>query len=350
MAIKLKPLAEQVVVITGASSGIGLATAIMAAKHGAKLVLAARNGDALGEAEKNIVEQGGEAIHVVADVASRGDVERIAQAAIDRFGRIDTWVNNAGTGIMGRIEQINDADHRRLFDTNFWGIVNGSTVALPYLRRQGGALINLGSVVSDMAMPMQGMYSASKHAIKGFTEALRTEMEQDENVSITLIKPAAIATPFFEHARNYTGKRPVAPSPVYRADDVALGILRAAEQPMRDVYVGGGGKAMSLMRNHAPKLADLVGKYLVPGMSMKDEPTPYHNDNLHQAGIDGRKDGDDFDRSRPSAYTMAVTKPCSQRRCPNDRCGPGGPGTGRGADEPEEAGLMICPVAPSFGR
>src|SRR4051812_19866333 len=151
MSLKLKPLNEQVIVITGASSGIGLATAESAAKQGAKVVLAARSGRTLDEIVSRITGAGGQAVSVEGDVADRAQVARVAQTAVERFGRIDTWVNDAGVAIYGRLDQVSEDDSRRLFDTNFWGVVNGSMAALPYLKRQGGALINVGSEVSEAA-------------------------------------------------------------------------------------------------------------------------------------------------------------------------------------------------------
>src|SRR5699024_4598527 len=159
-----------------------------------KLVLAARGADVLDAVVQGLVDNGVEAIAVVADVAERSQVERIAEAALASFGRIDTWVNNAGGTIYGRLDQVSEGDSRRLFAINFWGMVHGSLVALPYLKRQGGALVNLGSEASEVAVPMQGMYSASKHAVKGFTDALRIEVEQldEAPVSVTLIEPTAV--------------------------------------------------------------------------------------------------------------------------------------------------------------
>jgi short-subunit dehydrogenase len=132
---------------------------------------------------------------VAADVADRDALEDVARLAVERFGRIDTWVNNAGVSIYGRLDEVSDEDNRRLFETNFWGTVYGSLVALPYLRRQGGALINVGSEVSDAVIPLQGMYSASKHAVKGFTDALRVEIEHVDEAPVEIVRMRATTWP-----------------------------------------------------------------------------------------------------------------------------------------------------------
>ena len=248
----LKPVEEQVIVVTGASSGIGLATAQAAAQRGATVVLAARSIDTLERICKDIEGAGGRAIAVEVDVGRREDVERLAQTVIDRFGRIDTWINNAGVAIYGRLDQVSEEDSRRLFDTNFWGVVNGSLAALPHLRTQGGALINVGSEVSDAVVPLQGMYSASKHAVKGFTDALRIEVEEldDAPVSITLIQPTAVDTPYPQHAKNYMDREPKLPTPQIEPEKVADAILGAAAKAERDIRVG----AMSVVNTIAAKV------------------------------------------------------------------------------------------------
>src|SRR5688500_16198947 len=235
MATKLKPINQQVIVITGASSGIGLCTAETAARQGAMVVLTARSGDTLDKVVDRIADAGGRCMSVVADVANRGDVQKVADAAIAHFGRIDTWVNNAGLAIYGRLDEVSEDDSRRLFDVNFWGVVHGSLVALPHLRKQGGALINIGSEVSEAAVPILGMYTASKHAVKGFTDALRVEVERVDKapVSVTLIQPTAVDTPFDEHGRNYMDKQPDLPAPQLDPQQVGDAIRSAPGQRTR---------------------------------------------------------------------------------------------------------------------
>jgi NAD(P)-dependent dehydrogenase (short-subunit alcohol dehydrogenase family) len=308
MKISLKPLSQQTIVITGATSGIGLATAQAAAKRGANLVLAARNEEVLAKTVRELEESGVRALYVVTDVGKREDVERLAQSAIEHFGGFDTWVNNAGQGLWGRLEEVTDEDHRRLFDINFWGVVYGSTTALRHLKKQGGALINLGSVASDFAFPIQGMYSTTKHAIKGFTDALRRELnDEGAPVSVTLIQPAAIGTPFALHARNYTENEANLPQPIYAPEDVARTILLAAEQPRRALHIGGAGKLMGIFSRLTPGLVDTTSSFMIKS-ELKPEPKRHRQDSLWQAGQDGQVRGDQS-FIRRSGYTAAIVNP-----------------------------------------
>lgn len=280
MGVQLKKLKEQTIVITGASSGIGLVTARMAAKSGAQLVLAARSEEALRQLTDEIKSAGGEAIYVVADVGREEDVRDIADAAIHRFGGFNTWVNNAGVSIYGNLLEIPVEDLRHLFETNFWGVVYGSLAAARHLRGRGGAIINVGSTLSDRAIPIQGMYSASKHAVKGFTDALRMELEADgAPVSVTLIKPGAIDTPYPHHAKNYMEAEPTVPPPVYAPEVVAEAILHCAEHAERDVFAGGGGKAISMAETYAPRLTDKVMEWTMTEMQKSSEPPRPREDN-----------------------------------------------------------------------
>ena len=268
MNVKLKPLADQVVVITGASSGIGLATARLAAQRGAKLVLAARSESALKQLVGEIRGKGGQAIHVVADVGREEDVRRIAAEAEAAFGGFDTWVNNAGIGLYGRLEETPVDDMRKQMETNYWGQVYGSLEAVRLLRRHGGgALVNVGSEVSERGIPLQGSYCATKHAVKGFTEALRMELEWDKApISVTLVKPGQIDTPFPVNAKNHLSSEPHHVPPVYAPAVVAEAILHAAVKPVRDVYAGGGAKGMATMAHLAPGGIDRpMEKIVIPG-------------------------------------------------------------------------------------
>jgi short-subunit dehydrogenase len=312
MGVKLKKLNEQVLVITGASSGIGLVTAREAARRGAKLVLAARAEDALHQLADEINASGGEAVYVAADVGREEDVRRVAEAALARFGRVDTWVNNAGVSIYGRIMETPVEDMRRLFETNFWGVVYGSRVAAEILRQRGGALINVGSVVSDRAIPVQGVYSASKHAVKGFTDALRMELEEEgAPVSVTLIKPSTIDTPYTKHAKNLMEKEPSLPPPIYAPETVAEAILHCAETPERDVYVGGGGKALSVMEKYAPRLGDKMMETFFFDAQQQDAPPRSPGDGgLYEAsGELKERSGDDRVVLESSVYTKASLHP-----------------------------------------
>jgi short-subunit dehydrogenase len=293
MAVSLKSLDQQVIVITGASSGIGLATAEAAAKEGAKLVLASRSGQTLEEVCQRLNSDGSAAVHVVADVGDRAQVEKIAQTAISRFGRIDTWINDAGVSIYGRLDEVSEKDSRRLFDTNFWGVVNGSLVALPHLKQQGGALINVGSEVSDAVVPLQGMYSASKHAVKGFTDALRVEIEEVDEapVSITLIQPTAVNTPYPQHAKNYMDQEPQLPTPQIDPKKVAEAILKAAVKPERDIKVGATAKLNTMVSKIAPSLGDKMSA-MQTDRQQRPEPPRDPDGTLYKAGEGGQIHGE----------------------------------------------------------
>jgi len=308
MPLKLKRLEDQVLVITGASSGIGLATAKMAAERGARVVLAARDPEGLSSARVEIEGSGGRAVAVIADVTSLDDVQLIARTALEAFGGFDTWVNNAGLSIYGPIEEVPIDDARRLFDVNYWGVVHGSLTALGQLKEHGGALINLGSVTSDQAMPLQGHYSATKHAVKAFTDALRMELEKEgAPVSVTLIKPGAIDTPFPEHARNYMEAEPKHPPPVYDPSVVAEAILFCAEHARRDLIVGGGGKMTSSLQR-APRVADRYMRATMFNQQKTRRPSGRErDDSLYEPQGGGRERGHYPGTVHPrSLYTTAA--------------------------------------------
>lgn len=312
MKLQLKKISDQVIVITGATSGIGLATARKAAKRGARLVLAARNEDALKQVCEELNSKGGEAVYAVADVARHEDVNRIAEVAVQRFGGFDTWMNVAGVTIFGKNEEVALEDMRRLFDTNYWGVVYGSLVAIRHLKTRGGALINMGSEASDRAVPLQGAYSASKHAVKGFTESLRVELEEEgAPVSVTLVKPASIDTMLVTHAKNYLEVEPRLPPPIYMPTIVADALLHAAHQPARDLFVGSRAKLVSTSEHYMPRVLDKAMKHWMYKYQKTDRPAQDRDDNnlyapradlLECGGVGGRP-------RKMSLYTRATTHP-----------------------------------------
>ena len=259
--VTLKPVHQQTIALTGATSGIGLATARLASKRGARLLLIARNEEALIRVRDELRAEGGQAEYAVADVADRSQLEAALARARDAFGGIDTWVNDAGAFIYGALDTVPIEDQRRLFDVVYWGTVYGTLVAAEALKESGGAIVNVGSVLGELAIPYQGAYCAAKFAVKGFTEAFRRETEaKRQPISLSLIKPAAINTLFMEHARNLIGSTGTRnPPPAYDPHLVARAILHACEHPVRDLVVGGaGGLSMVIGNRVAPGLMDLA--------------------------------------------------------------------------------------------
>lgn len=315
MKPKLKPLSKQVMVITGGSSGIGLTTARKAAEAGAKVMLVARNEVALKKAVSDIQAAGGTADYAVADVGEEEQVTQVANKTVKRFGGFDTWVNDAGVGIYAPLVQTATDEHARLFKTNYWGVVFGSLAAVKQLRKQrgGGALITVGSVASDIAAPLLGAYSASKHAVKGFMDTLRIELLREKApISVTLIKPSGIGTPFAEHAVDHMRGEALIPPPLYAPELVADAILEAARHPQREITVGGAGRAQTVLSRVAPNVFDWLGTKLIPFLTDEDMPRT-ESDSLHApapGGARSDKERPDHDHSRPfSVYTSAVLHP-----------------------------------------
>ncbi|WP_374472726.1 SDR family oxidoreductase [Phenylobacterium sp.] len=311
MRLKLKPLAEQVVVITGASSGIGLATARAASARGASVVLVARNEEVLQQVRREIEAAGGRADAVAADVGDPDQVEAVVAAAEVRFGGFDTWVNDAGVGIYGELEKVAFADHERLFRTNYFGVVNGTLAAVRHLRARGepGAVINVGSVLSDVGSPMLGAYAASKHAVKGFTESLRMELIREKApVSLSLIKPSSISTPFPEHMKNLTDATPQVPPVRYAPEVVADAILHAATHPVRQMTVGFGSRPMVLTTAAAPPIADRLFARLIPPLSRR-RGRDWPDDGLRSPTYDGHTETPAYRGRRFSLYTEVQKHP-----------------------------------------
>lgn len=309
--IRLKPLRDQVVVIIGASSGIGRETALECAARGAKVVVAARSEPGLVSLVAEIEDAGGQAAYATCDVSDLEQVEQVAEITIARFGRIDTWVNVAGIGVYASLEEIPLDDFRRVLDVNLMGALHSARVALPYLRREGrGALIFVSSIESTIAMPLQGAYATSKHATQGLVETLRRELIADRMpVAVTSVKPAVVNTPFFNNALIRVGFRPTLPPPAYHPAVVASCICHAAEHQTRDILAGGVGRFLSLLQLYAPALLDaFLGRF---GTRIQRTDEPPGRGAIYEPRVDDNRITGDlgFHTFRFSPYTWLQTHP-----------------------------------------
>jgi NAD(P)-dependent dehydrogenase (short-subunit alcohol dehydrogenase family) len=261
--MRLKPVNQQVVVVMGASSGIGRATALCFAAKGAQVVVAARNTKGIEALVAEIRRKGGTAVAVTADVSDAEQVKHVAHQAIAEYGRIDTWAHVSGVVVWAPFEDTRSKELRRVLDVNLVGPMHGAQAALPHLRREGGALIQVSSVAAKVPLPLASVHAASKHGVAGFIDTLRIELRREgAPVSVTQILPAGINTPIFQNALTRLGVEPRPAPPVYDPELVARAIVYAAEHPVRDLVVGGSGVALLLLQRLSPRLVDaiLVGR------------------------------------------------------------------------------------------
>ncbi len=274
-----KKLRNTVVVITGASSGIGRAAAAAFAKEGASVVVAARREEPLAEVAAACERLGGRGLAVPTDVTDEAAVRALARRAVEAFGRIDVWVNNAAAGIYGRFEDTPSDVYRAVIETDLFGYIHGARAALPVFRKQGGGrLINVGSVVSTIPMPYAGAYAIAKHGVLALGESLRQELALDgtKTIHVTTLLPATIDTPFFEHAANYSGRKVKAMPPVYPAEQVAKAIVEqaTAKKPRREVHVGNAGRLMTGQFLMSPAAAERAMATMVDRQHLAKEPAP----------------------------------------------------------------------------
>ncbi|WP_373539312.1 SDR family oxidoreductase [Chamaesiphon sp.] len=302
--MKLKPIAQQVVAVVGASSGIGRETALQFAKRQAKVVVSARSESGLASLVAEITALGGDAIAVPADVSDFAQVQNIADKTVEHYGRLDTWVHAAATAVIAPFEQVTPEEFKRVIDVNLMGAVYGAMVAMPHLRRTGrGAIITISSVEARRSMPLQSSYSASKHGIEGFLDALRSELKYEGfPISITNVMPSVINTPFYNKARTKLGVKPTGVPPYYQPSLVAEAILHVAEHPTRDIIVGDVGRAADFLQKIAPDLVDtIVGAIAIPGQRTDTIKATDDPNNLFEP-IDGYNTttGDFTDKTIPS--------------------------------------------------
>lgn len=250
-------LRDSVVVVTGASSGIGRATALSFAEEGAVVVLAARREEALREVAGKCEALGSRTLVVPTDVTDEGAVHELARRAVEEFGRIDVWVNNAAVTAFGRFEETPSDVFRRVLETNLFGYVYGTRAVLPVFREQGsGVLVMVDSVVASAPQPYTTAYVSSKYAIRGFAECLRMELslEDGDGIDVCTVMPASIDTPLFQQAANFTGRQVKAMDPVNPPEKVAAAIVSVAKRPRRELLVGKGSRMMAGQHAVAPGL------------------------------------------------------------------------------------------------
>jgi short-subunit dehydrogenase len=291
---------QQVVVITGASSGIGRTTARMLAAKGANVVATARSAADLQTLVAETADAPGTVADVVADVTDAAAMAQVAAVAVERFGRIDTWVGGAASSVYGRAWEIPPHEYETVMRTNWLGQVHGALAALPALRESRGTLICIGSVESVRAVPMHAPYVASKMALRGFCDSLRMDLEAEKTgVSVTLVMPASIDTPFFEHSKTYAEGAPKPPPPYYEPEAVAMAIIKAAQHPQREVAVGGSSFAFFTGQKFAPRLTDrlMTAGHAMARLQQADHPddgrdnldAPMQGTGTERGGLSGRR-------------------------------------------------------------
>lgn len=302
--IQLKPIDQQVVVVMGASTGIGRATALEFAKQGASVVVSARSQDALDSLVTEISATGGKAIAAAADVAVLSQVQAVAEKAVEQFGRLDTWVHLAATAVFAPFEQVTPAEFERVIQVNLMGQVYGAMSALPHLRRTGkGALIHVTSVEARRSLPLQSSYSASKHGIEGFLDSLRVELQHEGvPISVTNVMPATINTPFYNKGLTKLGVQPTGVPPYYQPELVAEAIVHVAAHPTRDIIVGDVGRVLDLLQKVSPALLDWVLQAIAIEGQRTQTPKQVDDPNNLYTPIAGeeRVRGDYSDKTIPS--------------------------------------------------
>jgi NAD(P)-dependent dehydrogenase (short-subunit alcohol dehydrogenase family) len=247
-------------VVMGASSGIGRLTALELARRGARVVVAARGGEALDSLVAEIRDAGWKATAVPADTSDFEQVKAVATTAERELGGLDTWIQMAAVSVYAPMEATKPEEFKQVIDVGLVGQAYGALAAIPVMRRHGGGhLIHVSSVEAEVSMPFHSAYAAAKHGVAGILDSLRLELRKENApISVTNVMPASIDTPFFDHARSRIGVKPRGLPPVYDPQDVAMAIVRAVERPRREVIVGGAGQVMVRMHRHFPRVVEAL--------------------------------------------------------------------------------------------
>jgi NAD(P)-dependent dehydrogenase (short-subunit alcohol dehydrogenase family) len=296
--VRKKPLHEQVMVVTGASSGVGRAVARAAGERGAKVVVGARGEDGLNAAVEEIERAGSDAVAVAGDVADREYNDELVRAALERFGRIDTFVANAIVTVYAEVEQLEPDELRRVLDVNFFGVANGYWAALPALKESRGTFLHVSSALAYRGIPLQAAYCSSKAAARTFLESARVELQKHgHDVAISLVLPGAINTPQFDRDRQKIGKQPQPVPPIYEPEPYAEAVLRCAEKPIRELPVSWGAQKLLWGQKLSPRAGDWMLRRMGWKKQHTDEEKPVGSpDNLFEPlpgdpGAHGRFDG-----------------------------------------------------------
>ncbi len=312
--MRLKPIDEQVVVVFGASSGIGRETALRLGRKGARVVVAARDREGLESVAEEIRQAGGQANVVRAEAADFEQVRAVADAAVNAFGHLDTWVHVAAVTQYARFDETTPDEFRRIIDVNLTGAAHGAMAALPHIKAEGrGAIIFVSSVEGKYALPLQSAYSASKHGLEGLAKSLRLELQRDGlPISVTTILPSSINTPLFDVAHTKLGVKPKGFPPIYEPHLVADAILHAAVHPEREIVVGGAGKALAVLNRVSPRLADAAVARKAFWLQRTTEERPADAPNNLYEPVPGhfRVEGSHSGRAWPfSVYTWLRLRP-----------------------------------------
>jgi NAD(P)-dependent dehydrogenase (short-subunit alcohol dehydrogenase family) len=276
------PVRGKVVVLTGASSGLGRAAAIEFAGKGARVVLAARGLAALEEVSALCRAAGGEALAVETDVTDEPAVRRLAARALELTGRIDVWINNAGVTAFAPLFEGPFEDHRRVIETNVYGPIFGARAVLPIFRRQGaGVLINVSSVLGKVGQPYVPSYVISKFALQGLSETLRKTLAEERDIHVCTLLPYAFDTPHFEHGANRVGLDARAMPPMQAPEAVARALVSLAERPRRELYVPRAARLGVAAHAVFPDLGDRLVLLLTREWHFGYRPQPDTSGNLY---------------------------------------------------------------------
>jgi len=275
-----------IVAIAGGSSGIGRCTAGWFAARGWNVAVIARGQAGLEATLADVRRAGAQGCFAIADVSDPDAIEAAVEQIETELGPIDAWINVAGISSYGRFLDVPDRDYRRVTDVTYLGTVHGTRAILPRMMRRGhGSIVNIGSAIAKRAVPLQTAYSGAKHAVAGFTEALRAELiHEGSKVQLSIVHPPSVNTPFFQHAGNHMGQGvPRPPPPVYAPEVVADAIFLAVTTGRREVKVGGQTAAFALLNTVAPGLLDqALGLFgFVSQASFKPEAMRNRQENLY---------------------------------------------------------------------